>query len=82
MEAISGKEASKVNPKSEEEIGFEVKKELTTSNIQTIRNILLQEKGDLEAWRCILPSGTVIRYMNNGDAQVINCIQDFWYFKH
>ena len=82
MEAISRKEASKVNPRDKEEIGSEAKKELTTSNVQTIRNILLQEKGDLEAWRCILPSGTVVRYMNNGNAQVINCIQEFWYFKH
>lgn len=39
-------------------------------NKQTMRDFLLKEKGDLESWRCILPSGTVVRYRNNGDAQV------------
>lgn len=39
-------------------------------NKQTMRDLLLKEKGDLESWRCILPSGTVVRYRNNGDAQV------------
>lgn len=37
---------------------------------RTMRDFLLKEKGDLESWRCILPSGTVVRYKNNGDAQV------------
>jgi len=39
-------------------------------NKQTMRDLLLKEKGDLESWRCILPSGTVVRYRNNGNAQV------------
>lgn len=39
-------------------------------NKQTMRDFVLKEKGDLESWRCILPSGTVVRYRNNGDAQV------------
>jgi len=46
------------------------KKDNTISNIQTIKDILLEEKDDEEAWRCILPMGTVIRYKDNGDAQV------------
>ena len=44
--------------------------ELPISNTQTIREIILKEKGDIEAWRCVLPSGTVVRYKQNGDAQV------------
>lgn len=39
-------------------------------NKQTMRDFLLIEKGELESWRCILPTGTVIRYKNNGNAQV------------
>lgn len=39
-------------------------------NKQTIRDLLCIEKGELESWRCILPTGTVIRYRHNGNAQV------------
>jgi hypothetical protein len=46
-------------------------KELPISNTQTIRDILLKEKGDVELWRSVLPSGTVIRYKENGGAQVL-----------
>ncbi|KAH8944050.1 hypothetical protein BDL97_13G088400 [Sphagnum fallax] len=46
-------------------------KELPISNTQTIRDILLKEKGDVELWRSVLPSGTVIRYKENGGAQIL-----------
>lgn len=36
----------------------------------TMRELVFREKGELESWRCILPSGTIVRYRNNGDAQV------------
>ena len=52
------------------EVEAEEEKELLICNTQTIRDILMKEKGDLEAWRCVLPSGTVVRYKQNGDAQV------------
>ncbi|XP_073389288.1 uncharacterized protein [Physcomitrium patens] len=35
------------------------------------RDLLVQEKGEQESWRCILPTGAVVRYRNNGDAQVL-----------
>ena len=37
---------------------------------RTMRDFLLIEKGELESWRCILPTGSVVRYKNNGNAQV------------
>jgi hypothetical protein len=70
------KETSKESPKKGSiEIEGDIvdeKKDSTISNIQTIKDVLIQEKGDTEAWRCILPTGTIIRYKDNGDAQVSN----------
>lgn len=61
---VTGGEAEGVEVVGEDET------ELLICNTQTIRDILMKEKGDLEAWRCVLPSGTVVRYKQNGDAQV------------
>jgi len=64
------KENPKGIPKDNESDMIDEKKDNRISNIQSIKDILLQEKGDTEAWRCILPTGTIIRYKDNGDAQV------------
>jgi hypothetical protein len=65
------KEIPEEIPKDNEGKMIDEKKGNRISNIQSIKDILLQEKGNTEAWRCILPTGTVIRYKDNGDAQIL-----------
>nr|XP_024388406.1 uncharacterized protein LOC112288459 isoform X1 [Physcomitrium patens] len=41
------------------------------SYVETIKDVLLLEKGDVEDWRCVLPLGTVVCYKNNKNIQIM-----------
>lgn len=44
------------------------------SYVETIKDVLLLEKGDVEDWRCVLPLGTVVCYKNNKNIQVVTIL--------
>lgn len=41
-----------------------------SNNLLSTSTILQKERGEEEFWRCVLPSGTVVRYRENEDLQV------------